>query len=100
MTDEEMRYKLNDSLTDSRTSEYKAAAAQIQGDQGTLGQVLVMQSKRSLRHIPTEEITFFSIIIVFLIIFKLADDLSLVDQAGQACSAGGCRRRADQQRPV
>lgn len=67
MTDEEMRYKLNDTLTDSRSPEYKAAVAQIRGEEGTMGQVLVMQSKRSLRHIPQEEITFFSIIIVFLI---------------------------------
>ncbi|ETT33631.1 HAMP domain-containing sensor histidine kinase [Paenibacillus sp. FSL P4-0338] len=98
MTDEEMRYKLNDSLTDSRTSEYKAAAAQIQGGQGTLGQVLVMQSKRSLRHIPTEEITFFSIIIVFLIILswltiyllsiKLAKPVQRVAAAAAQISSG------------
>lgn len=98
MTDEEMRYKLNDSLTDSRTPEYKAAAAQIKGDEGTLGQVLVMQSKRSLRHIPTEEITFFSVIIVFLIILswltiyllsiKLAKPVQRVAAAAAQISSG------------
>ncbi|NQX47517.1 HAMP domain-containing histidine kinase [Paenibacillus tritici] len=98
MTGEEMRYKLNDSLTDSRTPEYKAAAAQIRGDQATLGQVLVMQSKRSLRHIPQEEITFFSIIIVFLIILswltiyllsiKLAKPVQRVAAAAAQISSG------------
>ncbi|QUL55813.1 HAMP domain-containing histidine kinase [Paenibacillus tritici] len=98
MTGEEMRYKLNDTLTDSRTPEYKAAAAQIRGDQATLGQVLVMQSKRSLRHIPQEEITFFSIIIVFLIILswltiyllsiKLAKPVQRVAAAAAQISSG------------
>lgn len=70
LTGEEMRHKLNDTLTDARSPEFKAAAAQIQGGQETLGQVIVLQSKRSLRHIPQEEITFFSIIIIFLIILS------------------------------
>lgn len=67
MNPEQMRYKLKDSLSNSRSSEYKAASAEIDSGQGVLGQVFVLQSKRSLRHIPQEEITFFSIIIVFLI---------------------------------
>jgi signal transduction histidine kinase len=98
LTDEEMRHKLNDTLTDSRSPEFKAAAAQIQGDQGTLGQVIVLQSKRSLRHIPQEEITFFSIIIVFLIILswltiyllsiKLAKPIQRVAAAAAQISGG------------
>lgn len=32
LTEEEMRYKLNDTLTDSRSPEYKAASAEIRGN--------------------------------------------------------------------
>ncbi|WNS41353.1 HAMP domain-containing sensor histidine kinase [Paenibacillus sp. MMS20-IR301] len=98
LTDAEMRHKLNDSLTDSRSPEFKAASAEIRGNQGTLGQVIVLQSKRSLRHIPQEEITFFSIIIVFLIILswltiyllsiKLAKPIQRVAAAAAEISSG------------
>lgn len=58
LTEDEMRHKLNDSLNDSRSPEFKAAVASIQSDGETLGQVIVLQSKKSLRHIPQEEIIF------------------------------------------
>lgn len=98
LTEKEMRYKLNDTLTDSRSPEYKAASAEIRGDLGILGQVFVMQTTRSLRHIPPEEITFFSIIIIFLIILswltiyllsiKLAKPIQRVAAAAAQISGG------------
>lgn len=98
LTQEEMGYKLNDTLTDSRSPEFKAAVAQIQEDGETLGQVIVLQSKRSLRHIPQEEIIFFSILILFLIILswltiyllssKLAKPIQRVAAAASQISGG------------
>lgn len=98
LTEEVMRYKLNDSLTDSRSPEYKAAIAPILGNGETLGRVLVMQSKRSLQHIPQEEITFFSIIVIFLIALswltiyllsrKLAKPIQNVAAAAAQISSG------------
>ncbi|WP_151733250.1 sensor histidine kinase ['Paenibacillus yunnanensis' Narsing Rao et al. 2020] len=71
LTEEEMRHKLNDSLTDARSPQFKAAVARVTADSGdTLGQVAVLQSKRSLQHIPQEEIIFFSTLLVFLIILS------------------------------
>lgn len=98
LTDEEMRHKLNDSLTDARSPEFKAATASIQGDGKALGQVIVLQSKRSLQHIPQEEITFFSILVFFLIILswltlyllsgKLAKPIQKVAAAAAQISRG------------
>ncbi|MEK4062647.1 MULTISPECIES: sensor histidine kinase [Paenibacillus] len=98
LSDEAMRHKLNDTLNDSRSPEFKAAVAQIQGDGEALGQVIVLQSKRSLRHIPKEEITFFLILVVFLIILswltiyllssKLAKPIQNVAAAAAQISGG------------
>lgn len=98
LSDEDMRHKLNDSLTDARSPEFKAASAAIQGDGEALGQVIVLQSKRSLQHIPVEEITFFSIIIISLIILswltiyllsiKLAKPVQKVAAAAAQISSG------------
>ncbi|MNI03625.1 Alkaline phosphatase synthesis sensor protein PhoR [compost metagenome] len=98
MTEKEMRYELNDSLDAARSPGFKAAGAQIQGNGKTLGQVMVLQSKRSLRYIPREEITFFSILIVFLIILswltiyllsiKLAKPIQRVASAASQISGG------------
>lgn len=98
LTDKEMRYKLNDSLNDSRSPEFKAAVASINSDDKTLGQVIVLQSKKSLRHIPQEEIIFFSILLLFLIILswltiyllsrKLAKPIQKVVEAAAQISHG------------
>ncbi|OMD57712.1 MULTISPECIES: HAMP domain-containing sensor histidine kinase [Paenibacillus] len=98
LTDKEMRYKLNDSLNDSRSPEFKAAVAPINSDDKTLGQVIVLQSKKSLRHIPQEEIIFFSILLLFLIILswltiyllsrKLAKPIQKVVEAAAQISHG------------
>ncbi|MBW4082380.1 HAMP domain-containing sensor histidine kinase [Paenibacillus sp. S150] len=98
LTEDEMRHKLNDSLDAARSPEFKAAAAQIQGNGEALGQVVVLQSKRSLRHIPREEIIFFSILILFLIILswltiyllsiKLAKPIQRVAAAASQISGG------------
>lgn len=98
LSDEEMRHKLNDTLTGSRSPEFKAAAAKIQGNSEVLGQVIVLQSKRSLQHIPQEEITFFSILVIFLVILswltiyllssKLAKPIQKVAAAAAQISGG------------
>ncbi|QSF45737.1 sensor histidine kinase [Paenibacillus tianjinensis] len=98
LTQEEMNHKLNDTLSGSRSPEFKAAVAQIQHGRETLGQVVVLQSKRSLRHIPQEEITFFSVLILFLIILswltiyllssKLAKPIQRVAAAASQISSG------------
>lgn len=98
MTDQEMRYELNDSLSAARSPEFKSAGARIQGNGETLGQVVVLQSKRSLRFIPREEITFFSILIFFLILLswltiyllsiKLAKPIQRVAAAATQISGG------------
>ncbi|CAM4428840.1 HAMP domain-containing sensor histidine kinase [Paenibacillus typhae] len=98
LTQEEMHDKLNDTLTDARSPEFKAAVAQIREGGETLGQVIVLQSKRSLRHIPQEEIIFFSIIVLFLIILswltiyllsgKLAKPIQRVAAAASQISSG------------
>ncbi|WP_074082853.1 HAMP domain-containing sensor histidine kinase [Paenibacillus sp. P32E] len=98
MTDQEMRYELNDSLSAARSPEFKSAGARIQGNGETLGQVVVLQSKRSLRFIPREEITFFSILIFFLILLswltiyllsiKLAKPIQRVAAAASQISGG------------
>lgn len=98
LTQEEMHDKLNDTLNDARSPEFKAAVAQIREGGETLGQVIVLQSKRSLRHIPQEEIIFFSIIVLFLIILswltiyllsgKLAKPIQRVAAAASQISSG------------
>lgn len=98
LSEAEMRYKLNDSLNDSRNPEFKAAVAPIESDSGTLGQVIVLQSKKSLRHIPQDEIIFFSILLLFLIILswltiyllsrKLAKPIQKVAAAAVQISSG------------
>jgi signal transduction histidine kinase len=98
LTDYEMRNKLNDSLSDSRSSEYKAAVAPIDYVNETLGEVIVMQSKSSLRYIPQDEIIFFSILLLFLIILswltiyllsrKLAKPIQKVAAAAAQISSG------------
>lgn len=98
LTQEEMNHKLNDTLSGSRSPQFKAAVAPIQEGGETLGQVIVLQSKRSLRHIPQEEIIFFSILIVFLIILswltiyllssKLAKPIQRVAAAASQISGG------------
>jgi signal transduction histidine kinase len=98
LTEDEMKHKLNDSLNDSRSPEFKAAVAPIESDTGTLGQVIVLQSKKSLRHIPQEEIIFFSVLLLFLIILswltiyllsrKLAKPIQKVANAAAQISHG------------
>ncbi|KGE19274.1 sensor histidine kinase [Paenibacillus wynnii] len=70
LTEEEMQHKLNDELNDVRSPEYKAATASIQRDGTLLGKVFVLQSKKTLKHIPQEEIGFFAIMLLFLIILS------------------------------
>ncbi|WP_189026395.1 HAMP domain-containing sensor histidine kinase [Paenibacillus albidus] len=98
LTQKEMEYKLNDSLNDSRSPEFKAAVAPIQGEGGKLGKVFVLQSKRSLRHIPQDEILFFILTLLFLIILswltiyllsrKLAKPIQKVAAAAVQISGG------------
>lgn len=98
LTDEEMRHKLNDSLDDSRSPEFKAAVASINSDKGLLGQVIVLQSKKSLQHIPQDEIMFFSILLLCIIILswltiyllsrKLAKPIQKVAAAAVQISSG------------
>lgn len=98
LSDAEMRFRLNDSLNAPRSPEFKAASALIQSGGKTLGNVMVLQSKRSLRHIPQEEITFFAILIGFLILLswltiyllsgKLAKPIQRVAEAAAQVSDG------------
>ncbi|MBT2290328.1 HAMP domain-containing histidine kinase [Paenibacillus albidus] len=98
LTQKEMEYKLNDSLNDSRSPEFKAAVAPIQGEGAKLGKVFVLQSKRSLRHIPQDEILFFILTLLFLIILswltiyllsrKLAKPIQKVAAAAVQISGG------------
>lgn len=98
LTNEEMRHKLNDGLNEARSPEYKAASASIQADGLMLGQVFVLQSKKSLKHIPQEEIRFFAIMLLFLIILswltiyllarKLARPILRVATAASQISSG------------
>ncbi|MRN51460.1 HAMP domain-containing sensor histidine kinase [Paenibacillus monticola] len=98
LTENQMRSKIKDSLSDSRNSEYKGAVAPIKADNEVLGEVIVMQSKKSLRHIPQDEIIFFSIILLFLIILswltiyllsrKLAKPIQRVAAAAVQISSG------------
>ncbi|MDQ0195456.1 sensor histidine kinase [Paenibacillus wynnii] len=70
LTEEEMQHKLNDELDDVRSPEYKAATASIQTGDTILGKVFVLQSKKTLKHIPQAEIGFFAIMLLFLIILS------------------------------
>lgn len=70
MSEERMRMELNESLSDVRNSKYRAAQATINGPEGPLGKVFVMQSVRSLKHIPQKELVFFALLQVFLIILS------------------------------
>lgn len=98
LTEKEMQYKLNDDLNDVRSPEYKAATASIQTGETILGKVFVLQSKKSLKHIPQEEIRFFAIMILFLIILswltiyllsrKLAQPILKVATAAGQISSG------------
>ncbi|WP_019913411.1 HAMP domain-containing sensor histidine kinase [Paenibacillus sp. HW567] len=98
MTEEQMRYELNDSLDAARSPEFKTAVATIQGNSQTLGHVMVLQAKRTLKYIPREEITFFFIIVIFLIILswltiyllsiKLAQPIQRVAAAASQISGG------------
>ncbi|ASA25947.1 HAMP domain-containing sensor histidine kinase [Paenibacillus donghaensis] len=98
LSDQEVRMKLNDQLDDSRSPEYKGATALIEGDSGPLGQVIVLQSKRALQHIPLEEMLFFSILLLFLIALswltiyllsrKLAKPVQRVAAAAAQISSG------------
>lgn len=98
LSENEMRHKLNDSLNDSRSPEFKAAVAPIEADSRTLGQVIVLQSKKSLRHIGQDEIIFFSILLLFLVILswltiyllsrKLAKPIQKVAAAAAQISKG------------
>lgn len=98
LTDAEMRHKLNDSLDDSRSPEFKAAVASIASDRGPLGQVIVLQSKKSLQHIPQDEILYFSILLLCIIILswltiyllsrKLAKPIQKVAAAAVQISSG------------
>lgn len=98
LTEDEMRHKLNDRLDESRSPEFRAAVAPIESDHEALGQVVVLQSKKSLRHIPQDEIIFFSILLLFLIILswltiyllsrKLAKPIQKVAAAAAQISSG------------
>lgn len=70
MDEERMRYELNEELTDARSPEFRAASAPIPGEAGAIGQVFVMQSKRSLSFIPSEEIFFFAVMLVVLAVLS------------------------------
>jgi two-component system, sensor histidine kinase len=98
LSQEEMEHKLNDEMNDVRSPEYKAATAAIHAEGTTLGQVFVLQSKRTLTHIPQEEIRFFAIMLLFLIILswltiyllsrKLARPILRVATAASQISSG------------
>ncbi|MHA6532938.1 sensor histidine kinase [Paenibacillus sp. BAC0078] len=99
MTVEEIkRYNINYSLNKSLSSEYKTATASIQVNGKTLGHVMVLQAKSTLKYIPREEITFFFIIVLFLIILswltiyllsiKLAQPIQRVAAAASQISGG------------
>ncbi|MFE4713149.1 ATP-binding protein [Paenibacillus sp. NPDC056722] len=98
MSKERMRMELNESLNNARSPEYRAAAATISGPEGMLGKVFVLQSVRSLKHIPRNEVLFFGLLQVFLIILswltiyllsrKLAKPVQTVAAAAVQISSG------------
>lgn len=97
LTQDEMEHKLNDNRSDARSPEFKAATAGI-GPDGSLGNVYVLQSKKALRYIPQEEIRFFTVLLLFLIVLswltiyllsrKLAKPIQRVAAAASQISAG------------
>ncbi|MFF2911955.1 ATP-binding protein [Paenibacillus sp. NPDC057934] len=98
MSKERMRMELNESLSNARSREYRAATAPISGPEGMLGKVFVLQSVRSLKHIPRNEVLFFGLLQVFLIILswltiyllsrKLAKPVQTVAAAAVQISGG------------
>jgi signal transduction histidine kinase len=98
MSEERMRMELNESLSNDRRSKYKAAYASVKGPEGTLGNVYVLQSVRSLKHIPRKQVLFFALLQLFLIILswltiyllsrKLAKPVQKVAAAASQISSG------------
>ncbi|OBZ08804.1 hypothetical protein A8L34_21835 [Bacillus sp. FJAT-27264] len=98
MSEDRMRLELNESLSNARSPEYKAASAPIIGSEGVLGKVFVLQSVRSLKYIPRNEVLFFGLLQVFLIILswltiyllsrKLAKPVQTVAAAAVQISGG------------
>lgn len=66
LTQEEMLHKLDDELNESRSPEFKAANAPIEYEGKKIGQVTLLQAKKALNYIPTEEKWFFAIMLVSL----------------------------------
>ncbi|WP_243735268.1 HAMP domain-containing sensor histidine kinase [Paenibacillus turpanensis] len=66
LTDEEVKHKLNDDLTESRNPEFKAAVAYIEANGERFGRVVVTQAKWEMTYIPAEDLRLFGIMLAGL----------------------------------